>query len=86
MEKVPQFKRHEKDVGSPEVQVAQLSARVTQLTAHLKVHRKDYATTRGLMLILGQRKRLLEYLLIKDRDSYERVVGELGIRRLKESQ
>lgn len=64
---MPQFKRTDADVGSAEVQIAQLSARVTQLTAHLSEHRKDYSTRRGLMQILSRRKRLLEYLLKTDK-------------------
>jgi small subunit ribosomal protein S15 len=62
LSKVDQFKRHTADVGSTEVQIARISARVLQLTAHLKEHRKDFAATRGLVILLGQRRRLLTYL------------------------
>ena len=59
---MPAFKRHEKDCGSSELQVAALSARVTQLTSHLQEHKKDYASRRGLMVILSRRKALMKYL------------------------
>ncbi len=62
LSKVDQFKRHEADVGSTEIQIARISARVTQLTGHLQTHRKDYASTRGLIILLGQRRRLLQYI------------------------
>ena len=61
--------RHEGDCGSTEVQIARLSARVTQLTSHLKEHRKDYAATRGLVKILGQRRRLMTYIYKENRCS-----------------
>lgn len=82
---VAQFKRTEADVGSPEIQIAQLSARVTQLTAHLAAHRKDYSTRRGLMQILSRRKRLLEYLQKTDRPKYESVLATLSLRPLKKA-
>jgi small subunit ribosomal protein S15 len=62
--KVPQFERHGKDSGSPEVQVARLSARVLQLTEHLQEHKKDYASRRGLLAVLSQRKQMLIYLQV----------------------
>ena len=62
LSKVPAFKRHEKDCGSSELQVAALSARVTQLTSHLQEHKKDFASRRGLMVILSRRKALMKYL------------------------
>jgi small subunit ribosomal protein S15 len=74
------YRRHSRDVGSTEIQVAQLSARVRHLTAHLQQNRKDYACQRGLMGILGQRTRLLKYLYKKDKDSFARCVRELKIR------
>ena len=67
MSKVPAFKRHEEDCGSTEVQIARISARVTQLTSHLKEHRKDYAATRGLVKLLGQRRRLMTYIYQESR-------------------
>jgi small subunit ribosomal protein S15 len=83
LSKVPQFARHANDCGSTEVQIARLSARVSQLTAHLQAHRKDFAATRGLMLVLGQRRRLLRYLFKQDRAAYDRVIAGLGIRAVK---
>lgn len=67
LSKVGNFKRHEADVGSTEVQIARISARVVQLTEHLQTHRKDYASTRGLMILLGQRRRLLTFLYKQNR-------------------
>ncbi len=64
LSKVPQFQRHEGDSGSPEVQIARMSARVLQLTAHLEQHKKDYATRRGLLQILSQRKQMMLYLQV----------------------
>lgn len=81
--KVPEFQRHDADTGSPEAQVARLTARVAQLTAHLKQHKTDYSTTRGLMAILSKRKQLLKYLRSNDKEAYERCVAGLGIRQLK---
>lgn len=65
--KVPEYKRHTSDTGSSEVQIAQLSARVIQLTGHLQTHKKDFASRRGLLAALATRKRLMQYLLKKDR-------------------
>ncbi|KAK9917922.1 hypothetical protein WJX75_009631 [Coccomyxa subellipsoidea] len=83
LSKIDQFKRHEADVGSTEIQIARISARVTQLTGHLQTHRKDYATTRGLVILLGQRRRLLTYLYKHNRPKYEQLLRELNIRPLK---
>merc|ERR1712213_27392 len=77
---VPSFQNSAEDTGSTAVQVARLSARVTQLTDHLKEHKKDYAAQRGLLMTLGQRKSLLKYLYAQDRELYMRTVSELGIR------
>ena len=65
--KVPEYRRHTSDTGSPEVQIAQLSARVIQLTGHLQTHKKDFASRRGLLAALSTRKSLMQYLLKKDR-------------------
>lgn len=73
-------RKHEGDVGSTEVQIARLSARVRHLTTHLQANRKDYACARGLMGILGQRTNLLKYLYSKDKQAFARVVRELKIR------
>ncbi|EIE27524.1 hypothetical protein COCSUDRAFT_21435 [Coccomyxa subellipsoidea C-169] len=83
LSKVDQFKRHEADVGSTEIQIARISARVLQLTEHLQTHRKDYASTRGLVILLGQRRRLLTYLYKHNRPKYEQLLRELSIRPLK---
>eukprot|EP00884_Botryococcus_braunii_P008156 jgi/Botrbrau1/17341/Bobra.0015s0087.2 len=81
--KVAQFQRSENDVGSTEVQIAQLTARVEQLTTHLQQNRKDYAATRGLNILLGQRRRLLRYLYNTNRAKYEEILTTLGVRPLK---
>ncbi|MEW5993706.1 MAG: 30S ribosomal protein S15 [Candidatus Zixiibacteriota bacterium] len=72
---------HEKDTGSPEVQIALLSTRIEQLTEHLKSHKKDYHTRIGLLKLVGQRRRLLDYLKENDLESYRQVVADLGLRR-----
>lgn len=73
-------KTHDSDTGSPEVQVALLSARITQLTDHLRTHKKDHHSRRGLMLLVGRRKRLLSYLASVDIERYRALVQRLGIR------
>ena len=72
---------HETDTGSPEVQVALLSERITYLTEHFKTHPKDHHSRRGLMMIVGQRRRLLEYLKGKDIKRYRGLIDKLGIRK-----
>ncbi len=74
-------KRHENDTGSPEVQIAILTERITYLTEHFKVHKKDHHSRRGLLKIVGQRRRLLDYLKKKDVDRYKSIIEKLGIRR-----
>ncbi|MEQ8319498.1 MAG: 30S ribosomal protein S15 [Rhodospirillales bacterium] len=69
------------DTGSPEVQVAVLSERITNLTEHLKTHGKDFHSRRGLLMMVGQRRRLLDYLRKKDEKRYEGIVKKLGLRR-----
>lgn len=71
----------EGDTGSPEVQVAILSERIGTLTEHLRAHKKDYHSRRGLLKMVGQRRRLLDYLKIKELGRYEKVVQRLGLRR-----
>ncbi|KIH76797.1 SSU ribosomal protein S15P [Geoalkalibacter ferrihydriticus] len=78
---IEQFKTHEKDTGSPEVQIALLSQRITYLTDHFKTHKKDHHSRRGLLKIVGQRRRLLDYLKSKDVERYRKIISELGIRR-----
>lgn len=78
---IKSHKRHENDTGSPEVQIAILSERITYLTEHFKVHKKDHHSRRGLLKIVGQRRRLLDYLKSKDVERYRAIIGKLGIRR-----
>ncbi|MBP6963308.1 MAG: 30S ribosomal protein S15 [Armatimonadetes bacterium] len=75
------YSTHEGDTGSPEVQVALLTARINQLTEHLKMHKKDHHSRRGLLMMVGQRRRLLNYLSKKDIERYRAVVARLGLRR-----
>ncbi|HKZ16459.1 MAG TPA: 30S ribosomal protein S15 [Syntrophales bacterium] len=75
------FKLHDNDTGSPEVQIAILSERITYLTEHFKVHKKDHHSRRGLLKIVGQRRRMLDYLKKKDIERYRAIIGKLGIRR-----
>lgn len=77
---VEQFKRHESDTGSPEVQVALLTQRIQQLTGHLQQHRKDHHSRRGLLKMVGQRRRLLRYLRNEDITRYRELVKTLGLR------
>ena len=75
------YKTHEGDTGSPEVQVALLSERINDLTEHFKVHAKDHHSRRGLLKLVGQRRRLLDYLKSKDSDRYTELIRRLGIRK-----
>lgn len=77
---VEQFRRHENDTGSPEVQIALLTARIQQLTTHLQQHRKDHHSRRGLLKMVGQRRRLLRYLRNEDITRYRELVKTLGLR------
>ena len=78
---IEDHKQHEGDTGSPEVQIGLLSARINQLTDHLKEHRKDHHSRRGLLVMVGQRRRLLNYLSNKDINRYREIVAKLGLRR-----
>ncbi|MDI6826942.1 MAG: 30S ribosomal protein S15 [Armatimonadota bacterium] len=78
---IDQFRLHEGDTGSAEVQIALLSARINQLTEHLKQHKKDHHSRRGLLMMVGQRRRLLNYLSKKDIERYRSIVARLGLRR-----
>jgi small subunit ribosomal protein S15 len=80
-ELVRKFGRAENDTGSAEVQIALLSHRIGELTEHLRVHRKDRHSRRGLLMLVGRRRRLLDYLARKDIESYRGVIKELGLRR-----
>jgi small subunit ribosomal protein S15 len=77
------YHQHETDTGSPEVQVALLTNRITQLTDHLKAHKKDESSRRGLLKLVGQRRRLLAYLSRTSPQRYEALTGKLGLRRNK---
>ncbi|MCP4727474.1 MAG: 30S ribosomal protein S15, partial [bacterium] len=78
---IDRFKLSENDTGSSEVQIALLSHRITYLTEHFKVHKKDHHSRRGLLKLVGQRRRLLKYLKSKDIERYRKIIGELGIRK-----
>lgn len=78
---IADMQRNKKDTGSPEVQVGILSTRIKELTEHLKIHKKDNHSRRGLLQMVGQRKRLLEYLKRTNPASYTQVIGKLGLRR-----
>jgi len=78
---ISSFKLHDSDTGSPEVQIAILTERITYLTEHFKVHKKDHHSRRGLLKIVGQRRRLLDYLKKKDIERYRVIIAKLGIRR-----
>ena len=78
---IDEYKTHEGDTGSPEVQVALLTARINELTEHLRTHSKDFHSRRGLLMMVGQRRRLLNYLSNKDIERYRTLIARLGIRR-----
>jgi small subunit ribosomal protein S15 len=78
---VSDYRQHEKDTGSPEIQVALLTDRINELTEHLKYHKKDQASRRGLLKMVGRRSRLLKYLTSVDRERYVKLIGRLGLRK-----
>jgi small subunit ribosomal protein S15 len=78
---IQRFAKHEGDTGSPEVQIALLTARINELTEHLRQHKKDNHSRRGLLMMVGQRRRLLAYLRRRDLGRYRELVQELGLRR-----
>ncbi|HEB60596.1 MAG TPA: 30S ribosomal protein S15 [Phycisphaeraceae bacterium] len=78
---ITDYQRHEGDTGSPEVQVAILTKRIRELTEHLRTHKHDYASRRGLLLMVGKRSRLLKYLAKCDRDAYQKLIKRLGLRK-----
>jgi len=78
---IERFKLHDTDTGSPEVQVALLSHRIDYLTEHLKVHKKDHHSRRGLLMLVGRRRRLLNYVKNKDVKRYRSIIETLGLRR-----
>jgi len=80
-ELIDQFKLHDSDTGSPEVQVGLLTHRISYLTEHLKTHKKDHHSRRGLLMLVGQRRRLLNYVKNKDVQRYRGIIKTLGLRR-----
>jgi small subunit ribosomal protein S15 len=78
---IGEYRTGETDTGSPEVQVALLSERISTLTEHLKIHAKDFHSRRGLLMLVGRRRRLLDYLKKKDQVRYQTLIGRLSLRR-----
>lgn len=78
---IGEYQARPADTGSPEVQVALLSERINNLTEHLKTHAKDFHSRRGLLMLVGRRRRLLDYLKKKDQGRYAALIGRLGLRR-----
>ena len=78
---IEKYRVHDTDTGSPEVQVALLTQRINELTEHFKVHKKDHHSRRGLLKLVGRRRRLLEYLKRQDVDRYRRTIKRLGLRK-----
>jgi small subunit ribosomal protein S15 len=78
---IEEHQKHEGDTGSPEVQVALMTARINHLTEHLKTHRKDHASRVGLLRLVGSRRRMLRYLQDQDVERYRGLIGKLGLRR-----
>ena len=78
---ITEHKLHDSDTGSPEVQIALLTERINHLTAHMKVHKKDFHTQRGLLMLVGRRRRLLDYVKKNDVERYRAIIAKLGLRR-----
>jgi len=78
---IEKFKIHENDTGSSEVQIAILTEKINKLNEHLKINKKDHHSRRGLVIMVGKRKRLLEYLKNSDMGRYKKIIGELGLRK-----
>ncbi len=78
---ITDYRLHETDTGSSEVQVALLTARINHLTEHLKVHKKDHHSRRGLLMLVGRRRRLLDYVRANDVERYRQLIARLGLRR-----
>lgn len=78
---IEEYKLHESDTGSPEVQIGLLTHRISYLTEHLKVHKKDHHSRRGLLMLVGRRRRLLDYVKNKDVQRYRGIIERLGLRR-----
>ncbi len=80
-EMINQFKMHDTDTGSPEVQIALLTHRISYLTEHVKIHKKDHHSRRGLLILVGRRRRLLNYVKTKDINRYRSIIEKLELRR-----
>jgi len=78
---IEKYKTHARDTGSPEVQIALLTERITHLTEHFKIHAKDHHSRRGLLKLVGKRRRLLDYLKLKNVERYRSLIQDLGIRK-----
>lgn len=78
---ITKHQTHESDTGSPEVQIALLSERISHLTEHLQVHKKDHHSRRGLLMLVGRRRRMLDYVKSIDVERYRKIVSDLGLRR-----
>ncbi|HTL29837.1 MAG TPA: 30S ribosomal protein S15 [Tepidisphaeraceae bacterium] len=78
---VSDYKIHDKDTGSPEVQIAILTTRINELTEHLRTHKKDHSSRRGLLKMVSKRNHLLKYLTRTDRTRYQQIIGRLGLRK-----
>jgi small subunit ribosomal protein S15 len=78
---IAEHRLHDTDTGSPEVQIALLTERINHLTAHMKVHKKDFHSQRGLLMLVGQRRRLLDYVRRNDIERYRAIIARLGLRR-----
>lgn len=78
---ISDYRLHDTDTGSPEVQVALLTGRINHLTEHLKVHKKDHHSRRGLLILVGRRRRLLDYTRANDVERYRQLIARLGLRR-----
>ncbi len=80
-ETIEEYRTHETDTGSPEVQIALLTGRISHLTEHLQTHKKDHHSRRGLLMLVGRRRRMLDYVQSIDVERYRKIVAELGLRR-----
>jgi small subunit ribosomal protein S15 len=80
-ELIGEYRRHEGDSGSPEIQVAILTSRIGEITEHLRSHKHDYASRRGLVMMVGKRNRLLRYLARTNREAYQNLIKRLGLRK-----
>jgi small subunit ribosomal protein S15 len=78
---IDQYKTHDSDTGSPEVQIALLTERITHLTEHLKTHKKDHHSRRGLLMLVGRRRRMLDYVRSIDVERYRSIIKDQGLRR-----